>query len=676
MPSIQFPLILAGPLLRRVEPTQVYFWIVTSQRCKVKANLYKIHDSDRYEKLESISETKTVRMGKKIFIHLIKAIPLNSQFPTDTLLGYNLNLLTQSETHDLGSLGLLSSDNPYSIVFGSLKFPTFQIKSENADSNILYGSCRKLHGKGNDSMKIADSLLEKEAVNLRNRPDSLFLMGDQIYADDVADPIIRFITFLSKELMGHHEPLEKLEHRLQNDPYQTTLRLINGRQFIMEDFCQFTSSQAQNHLMELGEYAAMYLLSWNPELWEAANKDFIETFEDAEVNQHIHFSFPVNTKEYKVERSLLKKRYNQQLESLYDFQRSLPKVRRLIANIPTYMIFDDHDVTDDWNISSNWRRNVEASPLGRHVIANGLTAYWAFQGWGNDPEAFNDDFLQIMKSYLKRFRTGRFIAISEKWVKLLWNFDSWHFVSPTIPKAVFLDSRTQRGYDSKPTLVKFGKTIEEEPGAPQLLGKNGWKIVSNKLRESKWESNSPLIIVAATPVYGMGLIESFIHDYVYPFKILGVDVQTSFDFVSWKYNGEGFTEFLQHAGDWSPNPCIVLSGDVHYASSVKSKVTFQDGRELVLNQYTSSPLKNMSFSGLWGLIMKAVIWVNTRSRIKKDIYRYCTPDYQIIKGKNESFLWKDQLRYQFIKKESIIETHNNLGFLSITKGDIQNKLFT
>lgn len=92
------------------------------------------------------------------------------------------------------------------------------------------------------------------------------------------------------------------------------------------------------------------------------------------------------------------------------------------------MIFDDHDITDDWNISANWKKNVYNAPLGRHVIANGLTAYWAFQGWGNDPDAFDDDFLQLMKSYLKKLRNG-YITTSrhEKWVTNLWNFDSWHF---------------------------------------------------------------------------------------------------------------------------------------------------------------------------------------------------------------------------------------------------------
>jgi hypothetical protein len=128
-----------------------------------------------------------------------------------------------------------------------------------------------------------------------------------------------------------------------------------------------------------------------------------------------------------------------------------------------------------------------------------------------------------------------------------------------------------------------------------------------------------LIIVSATPVYGMGLIETFLHDYVYPFKVVGVDVQTSFDFEAWKYNGKGFTEFLLQVAAWNPSLCIILSGDVHYASSVNATVTLVDGRMLGINQYTSSPFKSMSFSGVWGLLLKLVIGLN-RLKGKRRIF--------------------------------------------------------
>ena len=51
-------------------------------------------------------------------------------------------------------------------------------------------------------------------------------------------------------------------------------------------------------------------------------------------------------------------------KQLRDFERGLAKVRRVLANIPTYMMFDDHDVTDDWNLNPMWFDRVYTTSLG------------------------------------------------------------------------------------------------------------------------------------------------------------------------------------------------------------------------------------------------------------------------------------------------------------------------
>lgn len=71
--------------------------------------------------------------------------------------------------------------------------------------------------------------------------------------------------------------------------------------------------------------------------------------------------------------------------------KTLPKVRRALANIPTYMIFDDHDVTDDWNMTLKFCSAVYNSDLGRRVVQNALVAYALCQLWGNTPEQFQAD---------------------------------------------------------------------------------------------------------------------------------------------------------------------------------------------------------------------------------------------------------------------------------------------
>ena len=66
----------------------------------------------------------------------------------------------------------------------------------------------------------------------------------------------------------------------------------------------------------------------------------------------------------------------------------LPEVRRVLANVPSLMIFDDHEITDDWNIDHAWVNSVYGKPAGRRAVTNGLLAYALCQHWGNKPAAF------------------------------------------------------------------------------------------------------------------------------------------------------------------------------------------------------------------------------------------------------------------------------------------------
>jgi hypothetical protein len=79
---------------------------------------------------------------------------------------------------------------------------------------------------------------------------------------------------------------------------------------------------------------------------------------------------------------------------LYRETWSEPSVRWLLSVIPSMMIFDDHDVHDDWNISSSWRRDYQAKPWWRDRIAGAYMSYWIYQHLGNlSPEDLSRDEL-------------------------------------------------------------------------------------------------------------------------------------------------------------------------------------------------------------------------------------------------------------------------------------------
>ena len=79
---------------------------------------------------------------------------------------------------------------------------------------------------------------------------------------------------------------------------------------------------------------------------------------------------------------------------LYREAWSEPSVRWLLSVVPTAMIFDDHDVHDDWNISAAWRRDYDAKPWWAARITAAYMSYWIYQHLGNlSPEDLAKDEL-------------------------------------------------------------------------------------------------------------------------------------------------------------------------------------------------------------------------------------------------------------------------------------------
>lgn len=68
---------------------------------------------------------------------------------------------------------------------------------------------------------------------------------------------------------------------------------------------------------------------------------------------------------------------------LYFLAWSDPANRWLLSTVPTAMIFDDHDIRDDWNTSRAWKDEMEATSWWHDRIVAGLGSYWVYQHLGN-----------------------------------------------------------------------------------------------------------------------------------------------------------------------------------------------------------------------------------------------------------------------------------------------------
>ncbi|GGR03387.1 alkaline phosphatase D family protein [Streptomyces netropsis] len=85
---------------------------------------------------------------------------------------------------------------------------------------------------------------------------------------------------------------------------------------------------------------------------------------------------------------------------LYDESWRDPEVRWLLSTVPSLMIFDDHDVIDDWNTSEAWRARMRATPWWRERAVSGLMSYWVYQHLGNlsPDELARDELFKAVSS--------------------------------------------------------------------------------------------------------------------------------------------------------------------------------------------------------------------------------------------------------------------------------------
>jgi hypothetical protein len=584
--DLSFPTLLAGPMLRRAEPEQVCIWLASSKPVSIRAEIFRVddlkktrdtHESKTKVKAIGLGSAESLRLGECLYVGLVIARPIQVEedvvdndshtskvgFPTDDLLAYDIelsyndNYVKKSET--LKDLGLLSGNN--SIIYenqqsddnnNDILLPTFFLRGQHTPLNILHGSCRKLHGKGEDCLVIADKLIADSVKDINKRPSALLLTGDQIYADDVAGPLIRYLNQFSINLLGWDEEIHGIHQKLSGID-------IGERQRLVTEHAKFTSDNASNHLLSFGEFAAMYLIAWNDENWPPSYPD-------------------INAIPHKKQ-----KRYRMEINQLERARKALPAVRRVFANIPTYMIFDDHEITDDWNITMEWHEGVKASDCGKQIVANGFAAFWAFQGWGNDPNLYSDEFIHTIIKYLDKNGS---VNVSERkgFEDYLWNFHGWTFNAPTNPPTIFLDCRTQRQYDSI-------------NGPPILLNDEGLYAFSRTALQANYKKEGQLIVVSPTPVFGFELAEE-LQEY-----LASKSTVYKWDLETWASNEKGFIHFLTFLNqNMAPRHCIFLSGDVHYGFTIRASFKLlqkRNGKENLttsITQLTSSALKTTSLS--------------------------------------------------------------------------------
>ncbi len=635
----ELPLLLAGPILRRSDPTRIHIWVATQEKPNgITASLhYLTKDRPPGPPLRIRQSHETLSLGQYLHASLVMIEPsTDAPIQYGALLGYNLSIEGPS---GIRSLDELLSNRLSEICYPGLPLPSFHFHRPGAEPfRFLHGSCRNPNGDGEDALAAADKSLERSSRNasvrdaLGDRPAILCLTGDQIYADDLQDELIRIVEALASSLFGfeatvpgykagwieyRREDVEEARRtnevvwpvpdlsdlekglfvvagppndlikprylRPRYDRAPTRFRPSNLPLAVDEDsqkparrrsfvraHAGFTTGE-HNHLLTLSEYAAMYLLAWNPYVWP---------------------------------------RGQARTPSLEAYRRGVGGVRRLLANIPTYMGFDDHEVTDDWNLDMRWREQVRQSIAGRRIIADALAAYFVFQGWGNSPTNFDAAFKRSLVSYVAQ--RGKYRgdlahddAIARSFENAMWDFADWEFATPTRPPVVFLDTRTRRVPDSGSRKYMTKRYI----GAKLMSGRalDRMAYVANRAGHRRGQ---PLILVTPAPVYGYAPAEWVQENVLVPALARGKQAgRYRWDLESWAANPLSTFEFLTCVTEvLRPSYCVILSGDVHYAFTSRAVFTqyftywtrkgftlpLDRPRRVVFLQLTSSSLRYAS----------------------------------------------------------------------------------
>jgi hypothetical protein len=68
---------------------------------------------------------------------------------------------------------------------------------------------------------------------------------------------------------------------------------------------------------------------------------------------------------------------------LYRESWSEPMVRWLLSTVSTSMLWDDHDIHDDWNISRSWNEEMREHDWWHRRLIAGTMSYWTYQFAGN-----------------------------------------------------------------------------------------------------------------------------------------------------------------------------------------------------------------------------------------------------------------------------------------------------
>jgi hypothetical protein len=267
-----------------------------------------------------------------------------------------------------------------------------------------------------------------------------------------------------------------------------------------------------------------------------------------------------------------------------------PALRRLLAVVPSAMIFDDHDVHDDWNTSGTWERAMRAEDWWEERIVGAYVSYWIYQHLGNlspdelrEHELFQqvrgstEDMAPVLRHWAREAR--------EEVAGTRWSYTRDFGRT----RMVVLDTRA-------------GRIIADDADR-QMLSPEQWEWVSEQLTGDV----DHLLIASTLPLLlapGLHALEGW-NEAVCAgawgglAAKVGEKIRQGLDLEHWSAFRASFALLVDElravgAGERGTPPAsiVVLSGDVHHAYLAEAGFPRSAGVESAVVQAVCSPIRN------------------------------------------------------------------------------------
>lgn len=266
------------------------------------------------------------------------------------------------------------------------------------------------------------------------------------------------------------------------------------------------------------------------------------------------------------------------------------EIRWLLASLPSMMIFDDHDVTDDWNTSGSWVRSQRRKQWWRERLIGAYMSYWIYQHLGNlSPGELREDpiFADVLgnagdaEPVLREF-AGK---AADEVAGTRWSFHRDFGRT----RLLALDTRAGR--------------IVADDNRRQMLSDEQWRWVDGKLTGDF----DHLLIASSLPLLmspGIHFLQNWNEALcagawgkwaIRPSEIL----RQAIDLEHWPAFRSSFERLVNdiravgsgQRGE-APASVILLSGDVHHAYVAGARFNPGDGVESAVLQAVCSPMRN------------------------------------------------------------------------------------